>query len=98
MNSKDMTRRTLGRIEAEVKSQGVTQEQLSAACGIHQTAISRRLSGEARLTVDELIRMASALHVKPGDLFDDEFVVSSWGPPRTITITVPAGAEVRMTS
>lgn len=52
-------------IRAEMARAGVTQAQLAVAIALSQSAISRRLSGEADWTVIELYAVAEALGCDP---------------------------------
>lgn len=50
---------------------GVTQKQLSAACGIDQSAISRIENGKQEVSVRQLLKLAEALAVEPAALLAD---------------------------
>lgn len=55
-------------IRAEMARAGVTQTQLAAALSLSQSAVSRRLAGEADWTVAEVYAVADALGCTPSDL------------------------------
>ena len=50
---------------------GLTQSRLAAACGIPQSNLSNIEKGKKDLTVFTLIRIASALDVKPAQFFEE---------------------------
>lgn len=50
---------------------GITQEALAHAAGLHPTYISNCERGYSAPTLETLVRIASALDVKPGVLADD---------------------------
>ncbi len=58
---------------AEVRqAKGMTQEQLSAATGVHRVTIARIETGEASPMAKTLKRLADALGVAMDDLMDKE--------------------------
>src|SRR5262245_16113950 len=62
-------RRSVGhRLKALRESQGVTQEQLAEASGVHRVTIARLESGDKLPRFSTLEALASALHVTLGEL------------------------------
>ena len=59
-------------IAAEVRAvaarKGLRQGELADAIGVSRQAVSRKLAGATPITVEELLRIAAALEVSPGDL------------------------------
>jgi transcriptional regulator with XRE-family HTH domain len=51
--------------------EGVTQASLAATLGLHQSTVSRKLSGEIRWTLNELDLIARALDTTLSDLLGD---------------------------
>lgn len=58
-------------IREAMASRGITQSALAERLGLAQPAVSMRLSGRTRITVDELIQIADLLGVEPGSLIGD---------------------------
>lgn len=54
------------------KTQGLTQQGLSDASGLHINQIRRYETGSAQPTLEGLIKLAKALHVSLDDLVFDE--------------------------
>jgi transcriptional regulator with XRE-family HTH domain len=52
------------------KEGGLTQEALAAAAGLDRKTISRTEGGVHSLLVDQVLRIALALRVRPRELFD----------------------------
>jgi transcriptional regulator with XRE-family HTH domain len=64
-------RRILGRnVQRLRKSAGITQEKLTFATGLHPTYISGIERGHRNPSVDVLEKLAKALNVPIGSLFD----------------------------
>jgi transcriptional regulator with XRE-family HTH domain len=55
----------------------VTQLALARELGIQQSTLSKKLRGERPWSVDELIKVADALHMDARDL-----LTNMWGPPK----------------
>jgi len=62
------------RIANLLEERGLTQDGLGAALGIHQSGISRRLSGDIPIRAAELIAIATFLGVSLGELSGTEAV------------------------
>lgn len=62
-----------GEIRARLARAGQTQIELSAASGIPISKLRRRLSGEAKFSVDELAAIADALGVHSAELIPGRF-------------------------
>ena len=59
------------RLRAVREKAGLTQEQLANATGLRQATISNLETGKSeRITLETVGRLARALVVKPGDLFE----------------------------
>jgi transcriptional regulator with XRE-family HTH domain len=58
-------------VRAELARRRVSQAQLSAALGVSQPAISRRLTGAVPFTVDELHAVAALLGLPAGSLLGE---------------------------
>lgn len=56
------------RIRATLAAQGRTQADLAAKLGRHEAWLSRRLSGQIQLRLDDLAALAAALDVTPVSL------------------------------
>lgn len=50
----------------------VSQEALGAECGLHRTYISQVERAATNITLDNLQRIATVLHVAPADLLRDQ--------------------------
>lgn len=57
------------RVSALMKERGMTQEELAAASGVGQSAISMMLARKARPQKRTVVRIAKALAVEPPDLW-----------------------------
>lgn len=69
---RDLNSAAAARIRGLMAQRGITQERLAAECGWKQQRLSRRLTGEVALTLDELAAAAAALGVCPLDLLRSE--------------------------
>ena len=67
-------------IEAR-KQQGLTQADVAARLGIHQTLVSKYERGERRLDPVEYLRTSDALEVDPHSLLRAVHAVASWRQP-----------------
>lgn len=54
---------TAAELRAEVARQALTQQQVAERMGEGQWWVSRRLTGDAQITVDDLVRFAAALQI-----------------------------------
>jgi transcriptional regulator with XRE-family HTH domain len=55
-------------IRANREKNGLTQEDLAAACDLHPTEIGRLERGERDMRLSSLMRVARGLAVSPGEL------------------------------
>ncbi len=62
------TNEVIAEIRGEIARQGLTQKVLAERTGIKIQTLRRRLSGEAPLTVSELLTIAHSLDVEPAEL------------------------------
>ena len=63
------TRILFGQRIAELRrAQGWSQEQLAVRAGLHRTYIGRVERAEQNISLDNIIKIATALQVQPGDL------------------------------
>lgn len=60
------------RIKETRVAKSLTQRQLSDATGLTQQCISRFEHGDARPSIDSLLRIARALGIQPGELLNSE--------------------------
>jgi transcriptional regulator with XRE-family HTH domain len=51
------------RLDATLRTSGISQAELEAAAGVYQTQISRYLEGKSEPKISNLARLARALHV-----------------------------------
>lgn len=56
------------RVRAARSARGLSQEALAAAAGVHRTYVGHIERGETSPTLANLVRIAVALGVDPGDL------------------------------
>jgi DNA-binding XRE family transcriptional regulator len=74
-NSKSMKDNALKRFGKRVRAlrerTGLSQEALAAKAGIHRTYMGGVERGERNICLRNIIRLAEALAVHPGDLFGD---------------------------
>lgn len=59
------------RIKAVRKKQGLSQEELAAKADLHRTYIGMIERGEKNITLLNILKIARALNVFPGNLFKD---------------------------
>ncbi len=59
------------RVKAVRKNQGLSQEELAAKADLHRTYIGMIERGEKNITLLNILKIARALNVFPGDLFKD---------------------------
>lgn len=57
-------------IKQRRKSIGLSQEALADLCGLHRTYIGGVERGERNITLETLVKIASALNAKPHELLD----------------------------
>jgi transcriptional regulator with XRE-family HTH domain len=62
-------RRFGARVRALREMAGLSQEELAARAGIHRTYVGGVERGERNLSLRNIVRLAKALGVPPGDLF-----------------------------
>lgn len=79
MRTETTTRRVAANLRAELARQGMTQDDLAAALGVSQQAISRRLLGRGSLTVDDLEALARVLDTTPERLLAPMGALASAG-------------------
>lgn len=48
----------------------MSQEQLAAVAGLHRTYMGAVERGERNISLDNILKIARALGVRPGDLFE----------------------------
>lgn len=58
-------------VKAVRKNQGLSQEELAAKADLHRTYIGMIERGEKNITLLNILKIARALNVFPGDLFKD---------------------------
>lgn len=59
------------RIRLLRKQAGLSQEGLAEAAGLHRTYVSSIERGQRNVGLDNIVRLARALEVKPHSLFED---------------------------
>lgn len=59
------------RVKVVRKNQGLSQEELAAKADLHRTYIGMIERGEKNITLLNILKIARALNVFPGDLFKD---------------------------
>lgn len=59
------------RVRAVRRNQGLSQEELAAKADLHRTYIGMIERGEKNITLLNILKIARALNVFPGDLFKD---------------------------
>jgi len=70
--SKNSARKTFGRrLRVLREEQGFSQESLAELSGIHRTYVSSIERGERNVGFDNILKIAAALEVPPGSLFED---------------------------
>ncbi|MCR8659103.1 helix-turn-helix domain-containing protein [Paenibacillus sp. T3-5-0-4] len=57
------------------KTKGLSQDQLAELCGFHYSYIGGVERGERNISLDNLDKIANALHVEPKVLFEGEITV-----------------------
>ena len=55
---------------------GLTQARLAAQAGVPQGALSNIETGRRDMTVSTLVRLCTALNVRPGEVFESEYPAS----------------------
>jgi transcriptional regulator with XRE-family HTH domain len=58
------------RLRSLRKAKGFSQESLADVVGLHRTYIGSVERGEQNISVDNIAKIAKALHVKASSLFD----------------------------
>lgn len=58
------------RVRALRDDQGLSQEALAARAGVHWTFLGQVERGQRSIRLDNILRIASGLGVKPGELLD----------------------------
>ena len=56
------------RLRARREALGITQEKLAERAGLHTTYVSSVERGERNVSLHNILRLASAVEVDPGDL------------------------------
>lgn len=80
-------RRVFGeKVESIMRSLGMNQSQLAVAAGLRRDAISTYVRGKTWPSPENLLRVAGALHVIPGDLIPG---VSEIQAARTRPVLIP---------
>jgi transcriptional regulator with XRE-family HTH domain len=65
------TQRQLGQnIRSRREQDGLTQEDLAAACDLHPTEVGRLERGERDIRLSTVVRVARGLRVAPSDLLN----------------------------
>lgn len=81
----------IGRRIAELRWQaGLTQEQLAAALGVNNRHVQRLEQGRVNVGALMVIRLAKALGVHPGELFEPSEHVRRAGRPSKAAAKKPA--------
>jgi len=59
-------------VRVELARQNLNQSDLARKLGKHQQWVQRRLSGETRITVEDVVAVASALNIPPATLLPSD--------------------------
>lgn len=54
------------------QARGLSQEELADIAGVHRTYVGMLERGEKNVTIYNIERIALALHVRPGQLLDEQ--------------------------
>lgn len=68
MNTNQNREEVAAEVRAAVARKGWQQADLARATGLNKSSLSRKLRGEVSIYVDELVLIAIALDIDPGDL------------------------------
>jgi transcriptional regulator with XRE-family HTH domain len=66
----DVLRRFGEQVRRHRERVGVSQEALAARAGLHRTYLGGVERGERNVSLRNIVRIAAALGVRPGELFD----------------------------
>lgn len=59
------------RIKEVLSEKGMSAKELAAACGLSEMGMSNIMTGKSQPNANTIIRIAQALNVSCGELFDD---------------------------
>jgi transcriptional regulator with XRE-family HTH domain len=62
------TEKVIGELRAEIARQRLTQREVAARLGWSQQVLSKRLTGEVAISIDEAGKLAEVLGIKPEQL------------------------------
>lgn len=66
----EATAQLAANIAAARERLGITQEEVNRRSGVHPVELSRIESGQRDIRASTIVRLARALEVEPGDLFE----------------------------